>query len=423
MNFATNKTTEKDNKKYDVVIIGGGAAGLMTALVAAEAGKSVRIIEKNKTLGNKLSITGGGRCNITNATFDVREFLKHYDKSADFLYSAFAQFSATDTFDFFTSRGLPLVTQARNRVFPATERAPDVTNFFVQRLKNLGVDIQCGLRVKKLLTDTGRITGVDTSQGIITGDSYVLSTGGVSHPETGSTGDGFRWLRDIGHTVTDPTPTIVPLSVRERWVHKLSGVDVSFMKISFLVNGKKQFSKTGKILFTHFGISGPLILNSSSQVAELLKWGTVTAHMDMYPDTDMGSLEKSILKTLDGHKNKILKNVLPEIVPAGWAETVMELLPDIDYTTPVHSVSKSDRKKIVTLLKNVQFTITGLMGFDRAVIADGGVPLTEIDMKTFRSLKCDNLYIIGDLLHVNRPSGGYSLQLCWTSGYVVGVSI
>lgn len=417
------KPPHQINQIYDVVIIGGGAAGLMAALVAAERGKRVCIIEKNKTLGNKLSITGGGRCNITNATFDIREFLKHYGKSADFLYSAFAQFSTTETFAFFTDRGLPLVTQARNRAFPASERAPDVTDFFVKRLQWSGVTVCSGLRVRKFITADGRVTGVETSDGMITGDSYVLATGGVSHPETGSTGDGFRWLRDIGHTVTDPTPTIVPLSVRERWVHKLSGVDLSFMKISFLSDGKKQFSKTGKILFTHFGISGPLILNSSSQVAELLKWGTVTAHIDMYPDTDMGSLEKSILKTLDGHKNKILKNVLPEIVPMGMVETVMELLPDIDYTTPVHSVSKVDRKKIVTLLKNVQFTITGLMGFDRAVIADGGVPLTEIDTRTFRSMKYDNLYIIGDLLHVNRPSGGYSLQLCWTSGYVVGTSV
>jgi len=410
----------ENTQHYDVVIIGGGASGLMTALVAAEHGKSVCILEKNKTAGNKLSITGGGRCNITNATFDVHEFLKNYGDSADFLYSPFSQFSASDTFEFFASRGLPLVTQARNRAFPASERAPDVTDFFLQHLQSLNVQIHTGSRVRKLITDGSDITGVDTGSRIITGDNYVLATGGVSHPETGSTGDGFKWLRDIGHTVTDPTPTIVPLAVRDRWVHNLSGVDLSFMKITFFCDGVKQFSKTGKILFTHFGISGPLILNSSSQVAGLLKWGTVTASIDMYPDTDMGALERNILKVFDTHKNKLLKNVLSEIVPTRLADTVMGLLPDIDYSTPVHSVSRDDRKRIAGLLKNMPMSIKGLMGFDRAVIADGGVPLTEIDTRTFRSMKYTNLYITGDLLHVNRPSGGYSLQLCWTSGYVVG---
>lgn len=406
--------------KYDVIVVGGGASGMMAAGTAAARGKKVLIIEKNKVLGQKLNITGGGRCNVTNAEFDIRVLLRMYGKAEHFLYSAFAQFGVKDTFEFFESRGLPLVVQARKRAFPHTEKAPDVCN--VMRAYVKSCDIITGKSVTKISHADSGVTGVQVGKELYTADSYILATGGMSHPETGSTGDGFTWLNDLGHSVKQSTPTIVPLATREPWSKVLSGTSLSFMKITFFADGKKIFSKTGKVLFTHFGLSGPLILNSAGKVAQLFEGGTnVTATIDAYPDTDIGSLEKQIIKILDTCKNRMLKNVLALLVPEGIAPGVQLLLSDkINFETKVHSITKEERRMIIDNLKALPLTITNLMGFDRAVVADGGVTLEEIDTKTMRSKKLPNLYITGDLLNITRPSGGYSLQLCWTTGYVAG---
>ena len=417
-------------KTWDVIVIGGGASGMMAAAVAGSRGKSVLILEKNKSLGEKLKITGGGRCNITNAEENVRTFLSHYGVAEPFLYSAFSQFGMKDTFDYFESRGLPLVVQARKRAFPHTEKAKDVFLVLQKELDRHHVTVKTNSPVRKINHHNGVITSVETKDGTHFAQSFILATGGMSHPETGSTGDGFSFLKMLGHTIKEPTPSIVPLEVSDSWVHMLAGISLSFMKITFFLEdsstgqiGKKQFSKIGKVLFTHFGLSGPLILNSASKVSELLQSGIVRAYIDAYPDTNLGALEQQIIKVFDANKNKALKNIFKEITPEGTHKAIQTLLPDIDFETKVHSVTKEQRKKIVHLLKALPITITNLMGYDRAVVADGGVYLSEVDMKTMRSLKLGNLFITGDLLNINRPSGGYGLQLCWTTGFVAGSSV
>lgn len=411
-----------DKKYFDVIIIGGGASGMMAGISASLAGKKVCIIEKNKNLGEKLKITGGGRCNITNAEDDIHEYLKHYGKARDFLYSSFAEFSNKDTFAFFESRGLPLVVQARKRAFPHTEKSIDVYKLLESELKKHNVTIKLNTQVRKILFKNREVTGIETTGGTFEAKSYILATGGMSHPETGSTGDGFTFLTNLGHKVKDPTPTIVPIEVADTWVHALAGISLSFMKITFFTDGKKAFSKTGKILFTHFGLSGPLILNSSSMVQDLLYSGKVTAKIDAYPDTDLGALDAKIVKVFDANKNKMLKTVFREIAPFGTSLAILSIISDIDPTTKVHSLTKENRKKIGNLLKSLPLDIIGLMGFDRAVVADGGVDLKEIDTKTMRSKLYDNLYVTGDLLNINRPSGGFSLQISWTSGYIAGLN-
>lgn len=408
---------------YDVIVVGGGASGMMAAGTAALRGKKVLILEKNKVLGQKLAITGGGRCNITNAEYDIRLLLKNYGEAEPFLYSSFSQFGVKETFSFFEKRGLPLVVQARKRAFPHTERASDVKNIMAAYCTHPNIVIKTNTPVEKILKKDGVVSGVVAKGVTYTATSVVLATGGMSHPETGSTGDGFKWLEDLGHTIHKPTPSIVPLAVKDAWVKGLAGVSLSFMKISFLVDGKRAFSKTGKILFTHFGLSGPLILNSAKKVSDLLHTGEVTAAIDMYPDTEFDMLEKKILSLFENNKNKTFKNIVKEFVPDGMTDAVLSLLPAPLAETKVHSVLKEDRKKIIHLLKGMPTTIIGLMGYDRAVVADGGVLLTEIDTKTMESKKIKNLYITGDLLHINRPSGGFSLQLCWTTGYVVGENV
>jgi len=428
-NLLAHKDIARQNKIWDVIVIGGGASGLMAGSIASARGLSVLIIDKNKTPGEKLKITGGGRCNVTNNEPDIHKLLKVYGEGAPYLYTPFSIFGVKDTFKFFESRGLPLVTQARNRVFPVTEKASDVFDVFNKELKKNGATLKSNCIVSKINYFENKIVNIETNQGQFFAKSFVLATGGMSHPETGSTGDGFRFLKELGHEVKEPTPDVVPIAIREQWVKDLAGVSLSFMKITFYLDDqsgqpkKKQFSKTGKILFTHFGLSGPLILNSSKSIKALLDKGDVTACIDLYPDTTVGDLEKRIIKVFDSNKNKILKTVIKEIVPEGMPQTFEEIIDFIDLNTKVHSIKKEDRRKIVDLLKALPITVECLMGFDRAVVVDGGVSLKEIDMKTMRSKKFSNLYVTGDLLHLNRNSGGYSLQICWTTGYIAGMSV
>mgnify|MGYP006054394601 CR=1 FL=1 len=407
-------------KEYDVIVIGGGPAGMMAAGTAGARGKRVLLVEKNKRLGEKLRITGGGRCNVTNDESDLRKFLSHYGKVEQFLYSSFSEFNKQHTFDFFTSRGLPLVVEANKRAFPHTHNATDVERIMEEYCKAGGVEALLGAPVEKVVIVANRVAGVVVKGKTYSCKSLVLATGGASHPETGSTGDGFRFLSDAGHAIVPPTPSIVPVAVKDAWVKSLAGISIDEMKITFFVDGKKAFLKKGKILCTHFGLSGPLILNSAKQIGDLLHEGEVTATIDIYPSLDNGSLEKLILGHFDTHKNKVLKNILKEFVPPGTSTAILSLLPESLAETKVHSVTRDERKLLVQTLKSLPVRVKGLMGFDRAVVADGELPLTEIDTRTMGSKKIPNLFVTGDLLHINRPSGGFSLQLCWTSGYVAG---
>lgn len=396
---------------------------MMAAGTAASAGKRVLLLEKNKRLGEKLRISGGGRCNILNAEKDEKVLLKKYGKAEQYLYGTFAQFGMQSAYDFFTSRHLPLVVEANNRAFPHTHNAEDVVTVLEGYMRDGGVTVVTDTPVKKLFVGKEEIEGVAVRDVVYVATSYIIATGGVSHKETGSTGDGFTFLKQASVAIKDPTPAIVPIEVKESWVKELSGVTLQNVKLTIFVDGEKKLTIKGNILCTHFGLSGPLILNNSQRIAELLHEGEVTASIDLFPSTDHGTFEKEILAFFDENKNKDLKNVLKDMFPEGLSKGVaVHLETLLPLTTKVHSVTKEDRKKIMHACKALPVTILGLMGFDKAVVADGGVSLDEIDMKTMRVKKYKNLYVTGDMLHINRPSGGYSLQLCWTTGYVAGKS-
>lgn len=414
------KDMKSHSNNYDVIVIGGGASGMIAAGRAAALGKQVLLLEKNKSLGAKLKISGGGRCNITNANYDPQSLLKNYGKAAPFLFSPFAEFGVKDTFAFFEKQKLPLMVEANNRAFPETRKATDVVKALIGYLQTGGVEVRTEQTVEKILHAKNSITGIVANGQAYTAANYILATGGNSHPETGSTGDGFKWLAGLGHTVVKPTPSIVPLKTGDKWSHLLAGTTLSDMKITFLVNGQKKFKEEGRILFTHVGLSGPLILNAAGKVADLLHEGDVTALIDMYPKLDIGSLDKRLLGIFELHKNKSLKNVLKELTGGSFVGGLSLLLPSLDLDMKVNSVTKEERRLIVDTLKNLPITITGLLGLDKAVVADGGVKLSEIETKTMRSKIINNLSVTGDLLHINRPSGGFSLQLCWTTGWVAG---
>lgn len=405
---------------YDVIVVGGGAAGMLAAGIARSRGKSVLLIEKNKELGKKLSITGGGRCNIANAEEDERVLLSHYGAAADFLHSPFSQFGLKETITFFDSIGVVTVTEARKRMFPVSQSAEDVTQALYTYLKETGVIVKTGLPVARVYKGAEGIESILMGGKEYRADSYIFATGGVSHPETGSTGDGFRWLRDLGHTVTEPTPTIVPLRVKDAWVKALAGITIQGMKMTVYVNGKKKRVLKGDVLLTHFGVSGPLILNAAGDIADYMQEGEVTAAIDTYPQMDLGILDKHIASVFDQNKNKELRNVFRQIAPLGTGDALLALIPETEGEKRVHSVTKEERRRLAELLKALPLTITGLMGLSRAVVADGGVALAEVDTKTMRSKVVPNLFVIGDLLNIKRPTGGYSLQLCWTTGFVAG---
>lgn len=408
-----------DSTQFDVIVVGGGASGLMAAATAAARGKRVLILEKNPECGRKLSISGGGRCNITNAEFDKHLFTDHYGDAKKFLLSAFSTFGPQETFDYFNSRGLAFVIEDRKRAFPITHSAPDVTNLLLDECKKYGVRIQTSSPVTKIDFFENEILSVSTRNITYTATSYIFATGGSSHPETGSTGDGFPWLSKLGHTVVTPTPSLVPLAVRERWVTDLQGITLKDVKISFTVDGRKAFSKKGSILFTHFGISGPTVLHSAKGVADLLPEGEVVAHLDLFPTLDDGTLSRNLVALFDAHKNTMIKNVFAGMLLTGIVNRSLTVA-NIDPDTQVNSVTKEQRVRLVKALKDLSFPIDGLLGMDKAIIADGGVPLTEVSMQTMKSKIVTNLFLTGDLFHIVRPSGGYSLQLCWTTGFLAG---
>ncbi|OGZ06989.1 MAG: hypothetical protein A2942_02685 [Candidatus Lloydbacteria bacterium RIFCSPLOWO2_01_FULL_50_20] len=409
-----------ENENFDVIVIGGGPGGMMAAGRAAESGAKVLLLEKNPALGKKLLLSGGGRSNITNNELSVRKFLEKFKGKGKFLFSAFSQFGVGETLDFFHAHGMPTKLEAEGRVFPKTERSASVHDALRVYMKKWGVVVHCNSEVSGFQTVNGAIVGIKLKNGQhLSARSYILSTGGTSRPDTGSTGDGFQWLKKFGHSVRQPTPALVPIRTKEMWAHKLTGISFKEAKASMLQNGVPQRTRTGKILFTHIGLSGPLILNMSKDIGELLKYGKVALVLDLFPRLDHGALDRSFQATFQKLQNKKLKNVLPEIVPAAFARLLPELL-KLDGNKEINKVSRTERMVLVKFLKAISLTPTGVLGLEKAVVISGGVPLTEVDTRTMRSKKHGNLYLIGDIIDIDRPSGGYSLQFCWTTGWVAG---
>lgn len=406
--------------KPDVIVIGGGASGMMAAGQASKNGARVLLIEKNNRLGEKLLITGGGRCNVTNAELDTRKLLEKFEDASDFLFSAFSQWNVENTLDFFHSRDMPTKIENEKRVFPTSDKAESVWNVLLEFLKQGNVEIMSNTEVKGLEIKDNRIAGVKVKGNkILEANSYILATGGLSRPETGSTGDGFKWLEEIGHTISTPKASLVPVKIKDKWVKDLQGITLPEIKITLYQNNEKQESKKGKILFTHFGVTGPTILNMSNDIDELLKYGEVIIELDLLPQYDYGQLNLKLQEIFKENPNKKIKNTLGEIILNSLVDIILEkseINPDIAN----HSITREERLKLVQTLKHIRMEATGLLGTDKAIITSGGVDLKEIDFKTMQSRLFPNLYIIGDLLNINRPSGGYSLQLCWTTGSVAG---
>lgn len=415
------------NVNWDVIVIGGGPAGMMAAGRAAERGKKVLLIEKNDTLGKKLLITGGGRCNVTNAEFDTRALLEKFKENGKYLFSAFSKWSVKESLDFFHMRDMPTKIENEKRVFPVTNKSQSVWNVLVEYMKKGDVTVMSNTEVIGFDCKGNLCKSVKLkNKKEIEGKSFVLATGGKSRPETGSTGDGFIWLKDIGHTVIESQAVLVPVALKDEWIKNLQGATFQDIRLTLFQNGVKQESsagrKNGKLLFTHFGISGPTVLNMSQDVGELLKYGEVIIALDLFPDQGHDRINTMLIDLFAKENKKKLKNALATLVNANLATVILQIA-GINPDTTNSNVTREERLKLIQTLKHVPMHVKELLGTDKAIITSGGVKLDEVDFKTMQSRLYPNLYIVGDLLNIDRPSGGYSLQLCWTTGFVAGDNV
>lgn len=406
---------------WDVIVIGGGPAGMMAAGRAAQRGKNVLLVEKNQGVGKKLLITGGGRCNVTNHKPDPRALLPKYKGAEPFLYSAFSQFGVGDTLTFFAQHKLALVEEAEGRMFPSTHKARSVWEVLVAYCKAQGVTVETSTAVSGVSRDreSGLMQVTLADNTTLCTRSCVVATGGTSRPETGSTGEGFAWLRALGHTVADNNAALVPLALHDAWTHTIAGVTLPDIKLTVYQDAVKQQASKGKLLFTHVGVSGPTVLNMSRDIGELLQYGEVTIMLDLCPTLDYAMLKEKLQALLIEQSNKKLKNALGQLIPSALVPAVLEIS-GIAGDTPNHSIRHEERIKLIELIKAVPMRVKGLLGKDKAIVSSGGVVPEEINFKTMESRLVPGLYVVGDMINIDRPSGGYSLQLCWTTGYVAG---
>lgn len=405
-----------------LIVVGGGPAGMMAAGRAGELGAAVVLLERNRRPGRKLLITGGGRCNVTNNIDDRHTLVGRYGGEARGLHSAFARFSPSDMRTFLASRGLETKVEDEGRVFPVTNSAASIREVLERYMSAGAVEVRTKCTVSGLLVDDDAVTGVRLDDGTtVEAAAVILATGGVSRPETGSTGDGFRFLSETGHSVRVPEPSLVPVSVRERWITALQGLPLPEAGLSAWLDGKRQFAERGKLLFTHFGLSGPLTLNLSQRINELSQGGTVRLEVDLFPGSDGGAVERTLQDAFDAESGKLLLNVLGRVVPARLATTLVELAA-VDPRTRCHSVTRQARSALARMCKGLPLTFAGLLGEEKAVVSSGGLSPREIDFRTMESKRVSGLYVVGDLIDVDRRSGGYSLQLCWATGWVAGES-
>ena len=378
-----------------ILIIGGGAAGMMAAVAAAERGHQTELYEKNEKLGKKLFITGKGRCNITNAA-DISEFFNAVTTNPKFLYSAFYTFTNDQTIDFFNRHGVETKTERGGRVFPVSDHSSDVIRALEKEMERLGGQKVCG-------------------------DAVIVATGGISYPSTGSTGDGYRFARNTGHKVTELSPSLVPVEVREWYAGELMGLSLRNIEIRITDGKKKLYQEFGEMLFTHYGVTGPVILSASSIVGKILKDRELTLHIDLKPALTAEQLDKRVLREFEQNHNRQFKNAVDSLFPAKLRPVMIERS-GIPQDKKVHEITKEERSGFVRLIKDFTVTLTGLRGYNEAIITRGGVSVRQIDPGTMESKLISGLYFAGEVLDLDALTGGYNLQIAWSTGWLAGSS-
>ena len=403
----------------DLVVIGGGPAGMMCAYTAAERGLSVVLLEPNDKLGRKLRITGKGRCNVNN-NCDIKTFMANIPGDGRFLYSALNRLSPADTIAFFEGHGLPLKTERGNRVFPQSDNANDVANLMASLCKKAGVHIR-HTSAKQIITENGAVAGVATGEGYLPCRAAAICTGGLSYPLTGSTGAGYEFARNLGHMVTPLRPSLVPLLSPDEYCARMQGFAPKNVTLSAYENGRLIYRELGEMLFTHFGVSGPLVLSAS---AKMRKMGSAEYRLsiDLKPGLDEKKLDARILRDFDKYANREFKNALGDLAGHSMIPILVELS-GIPEDKPVNTITREERKRLVALLKAFPVAISGFRPIEEAIVTSGGVSTKEINPRTMESKLVSGLFFAGEVLDVDGYTGGFNLQIAWSTGYVAGNSI
>ena len=405
-----------------VIVIGGGAAGTVAAIFAARNGHRVDLFEKNEKIGKKLFITGKGRCNVTNAG-DMDALFDAVKSNPKFLYSAFYSFTNEQAMDFFEELGVRLKVERGNRVFPQSDHSSDIINALKHELERLGVEIHLCTEVKDVLVEHEKFTGIVLKNGKkVSGDACVVATGGISYASTGSTGDGYRFAEKTGHKVTELYPSLVPMEVKEWYAKELQGLSLRNIQGTILDGNKKLYEEFGEMLFTHYGVSGPIIISASSVVGKKLQDKELTLKIDLKPALSREQLDQRVLRDFEENKNKQFKNAVDKLFPAKLKPIMIELS-GISPEKKVNEISKEERLRFVDLIKNFKMSLTGLRSYNEAIITKGGVSVKDIDPGTMESKKISGLYYAGEVLDLDALTGGFNLQIAWSTGYLAGISI
>lgn len=407
-----------------VVVIGGGAAGLMAAVIAGREGAKVTLLEKMNYVGKKMGITGKGRCNITNAC-DMSEFIKNTPGNGKFLYGAYERFTNEDLLQLLHDAGLETKVERGGRVFPASDSALDVRNIFMKLMKHYGVDVHLEEPVKKLLVDDSVVTGVVTDKETYHADAVVIATGGKSYPATGSTGDGYILAAQVGHKITDIRPSLVPIVTEESWVKDLMGLSLRNVELSVVAKNKVQAKMFGEMMFTHFGITGPIVLSLSHTVGKLMRKkniGTIGLDINLKPALSPETLDKRLQKDFDLYSKKQLINGMKDLLPSRLIPLIIELV-GIDPQKPINQISKEERQQIGYMLQHMPLTVKGLRPVEEAIVTAGGISLKEFNPKTMESKLVKGLYGAGEVLDIDAFTGGYNLQAAFSTGYVAAMHI
>ena len=408
--------------KFDVAIIGAGPAGLMASFSASQQGRSVILIEKKSAPGKKLLLTGGGKCNLTNAEFNLKELVRHYN-NGEFLFHIFSIFGPKETIEFFNELGLKTKIEKDKRVFPKSENASEVLEVLVKYLEKKKIKILFDSEVVNLNFKNKKINSINikTQENIleIKADKYIISTGGKSYPLTGSDGFGYSLAEKLGHTIIKPKPALVSIKINEEWVKSLPGIALKDIKITVSQDNKNYFKKDGEILFTHSGISGPVILNASGKIGELLEKGEVNICLDIFPLLNVEELNSGIEELYKKYTAKTIKNILSILIPERFAEAFLTFI-KIDKNKIANNISKIEKSEIIKNLKNIKITVKEISDFNLAMVTRGGISLNEIDHKTMKSKIIDNLYFAGEIIDIDGNTGGFNLQMCWSTGYIAG---
>lgn len=402
-----------------VIIIGGGPAGMMAAGTAAQKGNLVTIIEKNERFGKKLFITGKGRCNVTNAT-DPEELIANTPGNPYFLYSAFYTFPSTATISFFENLGVPIKIERGNRAFPKSDKSGDIVRAMERFLKNNGVKIKLNTQAKNIIVENNTVKGVETDKGFLECDSVVVATGGLSYPMTGSTGDGFKFAKKCGHNVTKLYPSLVPLKVKEKWVSQLMGLSLKNVRVSVEVDKKEVYSGFGEMLFTHYGVSGPLVLSASRFINDKIE-KKPEIFIDLKPAMSEKELDNRILRDFNKYSNKDFKNALDDLLPQKLIPVIIKLS-GISDVKKVNSITKEERIKLVGIIKSLKFTVTDTTGYNEAVVTRGGINVDEIAPSTMKSKKVKGMLFAGEIIDVDSFTGGFNLQIAFSTGYLAGIN-